>query len=325
MTSGRLIACTLICMRLGFFRSLIAASLVLLGLTGCGAARPHQIHIAVIALTGGEAYWVDFQHAVASKAALYGYDVSFAAPQSEMDYKTQADMVRQAIIRRVDGIIVAPQHQLVLASVLRSAHEAGIPVIVAGMTIALPSNEYAASIQLNNREMGVLAAEKVINLLHGKGTAAVIGVSPTLEVTSEREHAFEQELEQRSKIHVVATKYGLSDWARSRQATLDALEEAPPGHPVTAVFTSDEFSTLGALGGLRSLKNRPVFVGVGQEPDTINALRHGEIDGLVVSSPQQLGTAAIETMHAVLDHRPYEKTQVEPVRLIEGSSPVSEP
>ena len=305
------------CAMFARFSLLLVASLPELLLSGCGPSHTRQIHIAVISLTGGESYWVDYQHAIENGAARYGYNVSFAAPQSEMDYKTQADMVRQAIDRRVDGIIVSPQHQLVLASVLRSAHDAGIPVIVAGMTIALPPNEYAASIQLNNKEMGVLAADKVIELLHGRGEAAIIGVSPTLEVTSEREHAFEQELEKRSKIQVAATKYGLSDWARSRQATLDALEEAPPDHPVRAVFTSDEFSTIGALGALRPLKQRPVFVGVGQESDTINALHNGEIDALVVSSPQQLGADAIDTMHAVLEHRHYEKEQIEPVRLID--------
>ncbi len=300
-------------MRRGFSR--LGATLLLLA--GCRAPEPHQVRIAVVSLTGGETYWVEFQHAIAKGAADYGYQVSFAAPQSEMDYQTQADMVRQAIDRHVDGIIIAPQHQLVLATVLRAAHEAGIPVIAAGMTVALPPEEYAASIQLDNRAMGVLAADRVASLLHGKGAAAVIGVSPTLEVPSEREHAFEQELARRSKIQVAATKYGLSDWARSRQATLDALHEGPP---VGAVFTSDEFSTLGALGALRSLPRRPVFVGVGQESDTRNALARGEIDALVVSSPQRLGEAAIRTMHAVLERKPHPRVQVEPVRLIDRFS-----
>ena len=64
------------------------------------------MHIAVISLTGGETYWVEHQHAIESKAAEYGYTVSFAAPQSETDYKTQGDMVRQAIIATWDGIII---------------------------------------------------------------------------------------------------------------------------------------------------------------------------------------------------------------------------
>ena len=312
-------------MRLGFCRTVSFASFLLCGLAGCGPARPHPVHIAVIGLTGGQSYWVDYEHAIRSKAAEYGYTVSFAAPQSEMDYKTQAEMVQQAIDHHVDGIIIAPQHQSVLASVLLNAHTAGIPVIAAGMTIALQPSDYAASIQLDNGSMGTLAAEKVIALLHGRGRAAVIGVSPTLEVTSDREHAFEQELRTHSKIQVASTNYGLSDWARSRQATLDALEEAPPGHPVSAIFTSDEFSTLGALGALRSLKHRPVFVGVGQESDTVNALRAGKMDALLVSSPRELGAAAIETMHAVLERQPYQKVQVEPVRLVDDANRFSVP
>lgn len=303
-------------MRRGFYRIACAAALLL---AGCGGQH-HQVRIAVISLTGGETYWVEFQHAIEEGAARYGYGVSFSAPQGGMDYETQAEMVRQAIDRRVDGIIIAPQHQLVLAAVLRSAHQAGIPVVAAGMTVALAPDEYAASIQLDNQAMGALAAGRVAALLHGRGEAAVIGVSPTLEVTSTRELAFERELKHQSRVETPATKYGLSDWARSRQATLDALEEAPAARPVRAVFCSDEFSTLGALGALRSLAHRPVFVGVGQESDTLGALRRGEIDALLVSSPRALGRSSIEAMHQVLEKKPYARLQVQPVRLIDKAS-----
>ena len=274
----------------------------------------------MIVETGGETYWVDYEHAIAHKAAAYGYSMSFAAPQSEMDYKTQADMVRQAIDRHVDGIIVTPQHQLVLTSLLNLAHRQGIAVVVSGMGIALPQSQYTAAVVWDNARMGVLAADRVIAMLHGTGTAVVIGISPTLEATSEREHAFEQELRRRSAIHVATTKYGLSDWARSRQATLDALHDAPPGHPVRAIFASDEFATIGAMSALRGMHPRPVLVGVGQEQDTMHALRNGEIDALLISSPFRLGEDAIETMNAALQHRPFEKQQVEAVTLVDRAS-----
>ncbi len=288
--------------------------------TACSPAHRGHPKLAVIVETGGQNYWVDYEHAIARKAAAYGYSVSFAAPQSEMDYKTQADMVRQAIDRHVDGIIVTPQHQLVLTSLLRLAHQQGIAVVVSGMGVALPQDQYTAAVVWNNAQMGVLAADRVIALLHGTGTAVVIGVSPTLQATSEREHAFEQELRLRSAIHVATTKYGLSDWARSRQATLDALHDAPRGQPVRAVFASDEFATVGAMSAIRGMVPRPVLVGVGQEQDTMNALRRGEMDALLTSSPVKLGEDAIETMNAALQHRPFEKQEIEAVSLADRSS-----
>ncbi len=300
-------------MRRAFSRCLGAAILLL---TACGPPRQGSRQIAVISLTGGQTYWVDYQHAVARVAAASGYSVTFAAPQSEMDYQAQADMVREAIGRHVGGIIIAPQHQLVLASVLRLAHQAGIPVVTAGTPIALAPSDYSASVQWDNAKMGVLAADRVIALLHGRGAVAVIGVSPTLEVTSDRERAFERELVLHSAIRVATTKYGLSDWARSRQATLDALHEAPLGHPIRAIFASDEFSTVGVLGALRGLAHRPVFVGVGQESDTKNALRRGDIDALIMTSPAALGEAAMGTMQAVMEHKPYRNLQLENVSLL---------
>ncbi len=286
----------------------------------CSPGPPQHPRIAVIVETGGETYWVDYEHAIARQAAAYGYSVSFAAPQSEMDYKTQADMLRQAIDRNPNGIIVTPQHQLVLTSLLRLAHQQGIAVVVSGMSVAMPQNQYTAAIVWNNAQMGILAADRVIALLHGAGDAVVVGVSPTLQATSEREHAFEQELRVHSSIHVATTKYGLSDWARSRQATLDALHDAPPDHPVRAIFASDEFATIGAMSAVRGMAHRPVLVGVGQEQDTMNALHDGAIDALLVSSPVKLGEDAVETMHAALQHRPYAAQQVEQVSLVDRTT-----
>lgn len=288
----------------------------LLTLTGCERQHHHAPVIAVISMTGGQLYWEQFPFCMQSLAASYGYEITSAAPQSESDYEGQASMVANAIDHQVSGIIIAPSHQLVLASILRHASNSGIAVVVAGAPIALEANEFAAYIGLDDHQAGVLAADRLIQLLHGRGNIAIVGVSPTLEAPSMREKAFADEIAAKSHIRLVSVKYGLSDWARARQATLDTLHE----NDIQGLFTSDEFSTLGALSVIGEMKNRPRFIGVGQEPDTVAGVRNGKIDAMIVSDPVQLGQAAMTTMHAVLTHKPYPKRQILPMKLLDASS-----
>ena len=111
---------------------------------GCGPHRP--LTIMVITPTGGLEYWELFDHTVKANAASAGVRAEFAAPQSVTDYAEQAQMVENAVARHVQGIIVVPSHQLVLASVLQKAVKAHIPVVVVGTPIALSAKDFAAFI-----------------------------------------------------------------------------------------------------------------------------------------------------------------------------------
>lgn len=296
--------------------ALLLASAILASISACRFEGRHERRIAVISMTGGQLYWENFQRAIVPLAGSFGYSISFSAPQSAADYELQASMVADAVQQHVDGIIVAPSHQLVLASILKRAHQARIPVVVAASPIALSPDEYSAYIGLDNAEAGTIAAQRLIALMHGRGNVAVIGVSPTLKGSSEREKAFAAEIGAHSQIKIVSVKYGLSDWARSRQATLDALRE----HNLQGIFTSDEFATLGAISALANMPNRPKFVGVGQEPDTVNAVRSGEMDAIIVSNPRVLGTDCIRTLHAVFSHQPFQERQILPMKLLDKST-----
>src|SRR4051812_39336654 len=93
-------------------------------LAGCGHKKPATI--VVITPTGGLEYWENFDHSVRANAQAAGIRTELAAPQSVTDYTEQAQMVENAVARHVQGIIVSPAHQLVLASVLQKAVQAHI-------------------------------------------------------------------------------------------------------------------------------------------------------------------------------------------------------
>jgi ribose transport system substrate-binding protein len=267
-----------------------------LAVSAVGCHRPAPT-IMVIMPTGGLHYWEVFAQQVRADAVPAGVHVEIAAPQSVTDYTQQAQLVENAIARPVQGIIVSPSHQMVLASVLRKAEMSHIPVVVVGTPIALPPRDYAAYIGWDEEEAGRLAARRFLALLGGKGEVGIVGVSPTVEGSSRIEEGFADEIARAPQLKLVGIKYGLSDWARARQATLDLVAEHPQ---IGGIFTTAEFSTHAAAVAFESAKKRPALVGVSEELDELRALHDGKIDALVVNDPQELGRRAMQAMRVAL-------------------------
>src|SRR5215469_16996272 len=259
----------------------LCACLVALAL-GCVHKTPATI--VVITPTGGLEYWDRFNHAVKASAESAGIRTELAAPQSVTDYTEQAQMVDNAIARRVQGIIVSPAHQLVLTSVLQKAVQARIPVVIVGSPVALSAKDFAAFIGWDEQEAGRLAARRFIALMGGRGEVGVVGVSPTVEGSSLIERAFADEIARTPRVKLAAVKYGLSDWARGRQAVLDLLAEHPD---IKGVFTTDEFSTHAAAYTFEGRAGkRPLLIGVSDEMNELEGVRTGRSDALIVSDPR---------------------------------------
>jgi ribose transport system substrate-binding protein len=264
---------------------------------GCGHKQPSTI--MVITPTGGLEYWENFNHAVRAAAESGGIHVQLAAPQSETDYTEQAQMVENAIARHVQGIIVSPAHQLVLASALQQAEQAHIPVIMVGVPVVLSTADFAAFVDWDEGEAGRLAARRMVALLGGNGKVGIIGVSPTMERSSIIEKAFAEEIARTPEVKLVSVKYGLSDWARGRQAVVDLMAEYPD---LKGIFTTDEFSTHAAAYAFsQGIHKPPVLIGISEELNELGELRAGHIDALVISDPMELGRRAMQAMQIALD------------------------
>ena len=274
----------------------VPAIVLLMWCLGCGQKKPATI--MVITPTGGMEYWEDFNHAVEANARSAGIHTELAAPQSVTDYTEQAQMVETAIARHVQGIIVSPAHQLVLTSVLQKAVRAKISVVIVGSPIALSANDFAAFVGWDEAEAGRLAARRFVTLLGGKGEVGIVGVSPTVESSSLIERAFTEEIARAPGVKLVGVKYGLSDWARARQAVLDLMAEHPN---IKGIFTTDEFSTHAASYAFdQAGQKRPVLIGISDEVQELNGLKAGRTDALIVTNPRELGAQAMQAMRAAL-------------------------
>ncbi len=294
-------------------KSLYAAALLALTmLSGC--TRDNKRVIAVIPKGNSDLFWQSV-HAGAAKAAKEkNVEIIWNGPASETDYTSQLQIVESMINRHVDAIALAPIDRKAMAGVVDRAAKENVPVIV--FDSGIDTENYVARIATDNYKAGQMAAERMGQILNGKGKIAIVACLPGGASTEAREKGFEDAI--RSKytgIEIVDKRYGMADIAKS----LTVAENILTAHPeLEALFASNESSSMGAAQALHGRGGRKVkLVGFDSSPTLIDDLRAGLIDSLIVQDPFRMGYEAVIAAVKKLNGEPVMKINDLSPRLID--------
>lgn len=284
-----------------------AALMLLLFVPGCN--REQKRTVAVIPKGRAHVFWQSV-HAGANKAAReHNVEIIWNGPATETDYNGQLQIVDAMINRRVDAIAVAPIDRKVLVSVVERAAREKIPVFI--FDSGIDTEQFVSQVMTDNFRAGEVGAERVGELLNGKGSVAMILVQPGAGSTMAREDGFRQKIQKDYPgIRIVAEQYGFADFAKS----LAASENILTAHPTLDVlFASNESSTVGAGQALKARKSKVKLVGFDTSPTLLEDLRAGLIDSLVVQDPFFMGYEVVRSAVAHVNGEKVEKTNfVEP-------------
>src|SRR5919197_773354 len=279
---------------------LIAASLVIISacllVTTCGRRGGGKRVIAVIPKGVSHFFWQSVHAGAEAAAKESNVEIAWNGPAQETDYTGQINIVEDAINRRVDGIVLAPSHRDALVPVVERAQREGIPVTIFDSGIG--TENYVST---DNRQGGVVGAERLAERLGGKGRVAILGVKAGSVSTDEREEGFQQTIKQKYPgIEIVAFQYGEADRAKSLDRATDILTAHPD---LDGFFASNESSTVGAVQAIKQkgLAGKVVLVGFDSSPNLIDDLKAGAIDSLVLQNPFKMGYEAVKGMAAKLN------------------------
>ena len=223
----------------------------------------------------------------------------------EDDRDGQIQVVENFIGRQVSGIVLAPLDNRALVAPVEEAVAAGIPVVI--IDSSLRTNQIASFVATDNRQGGRLAARRLGQLLHGRGKAILLRYAVGSASTLEREAGFLEVM--RSEFPAI-TLLSTEQYAGASRDSAKSVSENllnRYGAQVNGVFASNESAASGLLLALRDAGlagGRVKFVGFDAGQTLIAGLRSGDVQGLVLQDPFKMGYVGVETMVAVLRHRP---------------------
>lgn len=283
--------------RLGMRLAICSLSAGFLLLTsGCSRSHPHTV--AVFPETTAQELW-EAEHAGVASAALHtNWEIYWNGPGRKDDVARQIELVEAAIKRRDGGIILSPDHALALNTLVRRAVAQGIPTVIMGSHLSVPSNPKLAYILNDDEETGRLAADRAGEILHGAGNVALIASEPGIAATVLRTTAFTHTiLERYPSIHIVNE---LQDSRASDQSILGAQQILEHYPRLDAVITFDTTATRTTFSALKSLQrnNEVKIIACDQALDLMYYLRKGEIDSIIVENTFEMGYRAMNLIDA---------------------------
>ena len=271
-----------------------------------------KLTIAVIPKGTTHEFWKSI-HAGSNKAAQEltaqgtEIEVIWKGPLREDDREQQIQVVEGFAAQGVSGIVLAPLDDRALVRPVTDARRAGVPTVI--IDSGLESEEIVSFVATDNYKGGTLAAERMGQLLGGKGKVLVLRYAVGSASTTERERGFiERIIKNFPGIELLSMEqYAGPTRETAKQASENLLNRF--GDQVQGIFTPNESSTAGMLLALQDIgkAGKVSFVGFDVSQKFIDALNSGELHGIVVQNPFNMGYLGVKTMVESLLGRNVEK------------------
>lgn len=264
--------------------------------TGCHSTSPPTI--AVIPRTTGTALWEPVHAGAEIAAQSTNTKIYWNAPTREDDVQGQIALVESVIDRGYRGLVLVPDQALALISPVRRALSVGIPAVIISSPLPIPPGGKLTYVLNDEEEAGQIAASRVGELLHRRGSIAVLGINPGVIGIMTRARSLEVALGQNyPQIKIVERRIGSSNIPHDQQVAEEALRANPNLDAIVALTWA---SVHGACTALRRQSNRKTKV-VGFDDAPTFALAHcPELDSVITQNTREMGRMAVQTIAAQL-------------------------
>ncbi len=269
-------------------------------------ADEQKYTIAVIPMGTTHEYW-KMIHAGALKAQAelkaHGTDVEliWKGPLREDDRDQQVQVVENFIGRRVSGMVLAPLDHRALVAPVEEAAKAGIPVAI--VDSGLDSKAQVSFIATDNYAGGKLAADRLGELLHGRGNVILLRVQVGSGSCEAREAGFLDELA--AKFPAIQVLSSNQHGGATRETALAASQNLLNrfGGRVNGIFTPNESTQAGMLLALQDAGlagGKVKLVGFANSASFNDAFRRNDLQGMVLQDPVKMGYLGVKTIVQVL-------------------------
>ena len=277
-----------------------------------GATAVKPLTIAVIPKGTTHEFWKSV-HAGAIQAAQelqksgQPVEVIWKGPLREDDRELQIQVVEGFVAQGVSGIVLAPLDDRALVRPVEEGAKAGVPTVIIDSNLRTDST--VSFVATDNYKGGQLAADRLGELLGGKGKALLLRYQVGSASTEDREAGFLKEMQDKYPgIELVSTdQYAGATRETAKRAAENLLNRY--ADVIQGAFAPNETSSIGLMLALQDIGKVGTIKQVGFDSGStlVEALKNGQIQGLVVQNPMKMGYLGVKTMVAHLRGEPVEK------------------
>ncbi|MBI2947786.1 MAG: substrate-binding domain-containing protein [Verrucomicrobia bacterium] len=223
-------------------------------------------------------------------------EVIWKGPLKEDDRDQQIQVVENFMSRRVNGIVLAPLDSQALVRPVHSAISAKVPVVV--MDSDLNSDKYVSFVATDNHKGGVMAGEHLAKLIGGKGNVILLRYQVGSASTENREKGFLEAIRKFPDIKLISSdQFAGPTRETGYQVSQNLLNRY--GRELDGIFCPCEPPTIAMAMALRNIGKaggKVKMVGFDAGSQSVQDLKNGDVQGLIVQNPVLMGYTAVMTM-----------------------------
>src|SRR5439155_5052789 len=179
---------------------------------------------------------------------------------------------------------------------VEEAKGAGLPTLI--IDSALESDSIVSFVATDNRKGGTLAADRMCQLMGGKGKVLLLRYQEGSASTQDREGGFIEQLKKNYPgVQLISSdQYAGATRDTAKRASENLLNRF--GDEIQGIFTPNESSTAGMLLALQDIgkAGKVTFVGFDASQTFIDAMHANQLHGIVVQNPFKMGYLRVRTM-----------------------------
>lgn len=280
--------------KLAKYKLPIAAALIAVALAGCGQKQSpsgaHRLTIGISYQNLQNEFIINIQDAVRAEAKKLKVNLIESDGQGKAE--NQISQIQNFIAQGVNAIILNPYDKEGSAPAVDLAVKAHIPIVVVNAIVSNldKANAYVGS---EDAEAGRLEAQRIADVLHGKGNVVIIHGPNGHSAEVQRTQGIRQILAKYPDIKVVAEQS--ANWDRAQ--ALNLMENwLASGRKIDAVIAQNDEMALGALKAVEAAgkQNQIAVIGIDAIPDALKAVADGRMVGTVFQDAKGQGSLAVE-------------------------------
>ncbi|AOZ91268.1 substrate-binding domain-containing protein [Paenibacillus crassostreae] len=250
--------------------------------------------VSMIVKMNSGSFWNTVKMGAEVAAKEYNVELTFTGPDSENDIEGQITLVEDAIQNKADAIILSASDYMRLAQVTDTASHHKIPVI--SMDTEVASARVKSFVGTNNYEAGQKAAERLIELIGGRGQVGLVSFVEGARNANERASGMLDYLARFPNIDVVDLVYCGSDVQLAAELTHDMLIQYPD---LSGIIALNEVAGIGVSQEIQrlSLGGEVKIITFDSPPEVIEMIQEGIVQATVIQNPFSNGYLAVK--HAV--------------------------
>ena len=260
---------------------------------GTGGHSSNRQKVTLIAKSTESAFWKSVFAGASAAGTEYNMELLCQGADNEEDYKSQNQMIDNAVADGADAILFSAIDYEENAAAIDRAAEAGVRIIVIDSDVN--SDQVECRIGTDNYRAGCLAGEDASALNVG-----IVNFDATTENGQSREKGFRDTVFQDDRVTLIDSVNSNSTIAAAKKATLQMLEDHPE---INVLTTFNEWTTLGVGYAIREAgaASRIRLVAFDSNVVSVDMLETGEVDALVVQNPYAIGYLGVETAYRILN------------------------